>query len=63
MFIGIDWGGTKIEGVAILGPTEIALSNDNDFGIGDNVNGEPSRVWIVRLKEPLDLSTNSAAAK
>ncbi|HXF09907.1 MAG TPA: esterase-like activity of phytase family protein [Desulfuromonadaceae bacterium] len=54
---------TKIEGIAILGPTEIALSNDNDFGIGDNVTGEPSRVWIVRLKKPLDLATNAVAGK
>lgn len=43
----------KIEGVVILSSTEIALSNDNDFGIGDNVTGEPSRIWIVRLKQPL----------
>jgi alkaline phosphatase len=45
----------KIEGVAILSPTEIALSNDNDFGIGDNMTGEPSRIWIIKLAEPLPL--------
>ena len=43
----------KIEGVAILSPTEIALANDNDFGIGENESGEPSRIWIVRLATPL----------
>jgi len=43
----------KLEGLAVLNPTEIALSNDNDFGIGENETGEPSMVWIVRLSEPL----------
>jgi alkaline phosphatase len=43
----------KLEGLVILSPTEIAFSNDNDFGIGDNTTGEPSRVWIVRLARPL----------
>lgn len=43
----------KIEGVVILNATEIALSNDNDFGIGANITGEPSRIWIVRLAQPL----------
>jgi alkaline phosphatase len=51
---GID--SDKIEGLAILSPTEIALANDNDFGIGENQNGEPSKIWIVRLAEPLPLS-------
>lgn len=43
----------KIEGIVILGPTEIALSNDNDFGIGDNTTGEPSMIWDVHLAQPL----------
>ncbi|HWD90770.1 MAG TPA: esterase-like activity of phytase family protein [Verrucomicrobiae bacterium] len=43
----------KLEGLVILSPTEIALSNDNDFGLGDNTTGEPSRVWLVRLAQPL----------
>lgn len=43
----------KLEGLVILSPTEIALSNDNDFGLGDNTTGEPSRVWRVRLPEAL----------
>jgi alkaline phosphatase len=47
---GID--SDKIEGVAILSPTEVALANDNDFSIGLNQN-EPSWIWIVRLTEPL----------
>jgi alkaline phosphatase len=45
----------KIEGLVVLSPTEIALSNDNDFGIGENKNGDPSRIWMVRLAEPLPL--------
>jgi alkaline phosphatase len=43
----------KIEGLAILSPTEIALSNDNDFGIGENKNGDPSMIWTIRLATPL----------
>jgi alkaline phosphatase len=43
----------KLEGLVILSPTEIALSNDNDFGIGDNLTGDPSRIWLVRLSQPL----------
>jgi hypothetical protein len=39
----------KLEGVAVLGPGEVALSNDNDFGIGDNENGAPSKVWLIRV--------------
>ncbi len=46
----------KIEGVAVLSPTEVALSNDNDFGIGENNAGEPSMVWLVRLTTPLPLN-------
>ncbi|HWC61610.1 MAG TPA: esterase-like activity of phytase family protein [Verrucomicrobiae bacterium] len=45
----------KIEGLVVLSPTELALSNDNDFGIGENKNGDPSRIWIVRLAAPLPL--------
>jgi len=43
----------KLEGLAILGPTEIAIANDNDFGIGDNKSAEPSRLWILRLPQAL----------
>jgi len=43
----------KIEGLAVLSPTEIALSNDNDFGIGENENGDPSMIWMVHLATPL----------
>jgi len=34
-------------------PAEIALSNGNDFGIGDNVTGERPGDWLVRLAQPL----------
>lgn len=39
----------KLEGVALLAPDEIALANDNDFGIGENAVGEPSKVWTIRI--------------
>lgn len=40
---------SKLEGLAILGPDEIALANDSDFGTDENETGESSKVWIVRL--------------
>lgn len=40
---------TKLEGLEILGPDEVTLANDNDFGIGENESGEPSKLWRVRL--------------
>jgi len=43
----------KLEGLVIVSPTEIALSNDNDFGIGENKTGEPSMIWLIRLAQPL----------
>jgi alkaline phosphatase len=39
----------KLEGLVLLGADEIALSNDNDFGIGDNTSAQPSKVWTIRL--------------
>jgi hypothetical protein len=42
----------KLEGLAIIGPEEIALSNDNDFGVGENENGQPSMIWILRVSRP-----------
>lgn len=39
----------KYEGLTLVQPDEIALANDNDFGLGDNETGEPSRLWLVRL--------------
>ena len=47
---------TKLEGLAILSPTEIAIANDNDFGLGDNKTGTPSSVWIIRLPRALPLA-------
>ena len=43
----------KLEGLAIVGPDEIALSNDNDFGVGDNKTGHASTVWILKADPPL----------
>ena len=39
----------KIEGVAVLGPAELLLVNDNDFGI----DGVRTQLFRVRLPEPL----------
>lgn len=43
----------KLEGVAILSATEVALISDNDFGMGDNETGAPCKFWTVRLPAPL----------
>lgn len=44
----------KLEGLALLNPSVVALSNDNDFGVGeDNLNEYPSKVWVVRLGKSL----------
>jgi len=44
---------TKLEGLAIVAPDEIALANDNDFGLGANQHGTPSFVWLLRLPRAL----------
>ena len=44
----------KLEGLALLTPGVVAISNDNDFGVGeDNLNEYPSKVWLVRLGKGL----------
>ena len=45
----------KIEGLAVINKTTVAIANDNDFGIGTNPN-EQSRIWILRLKSALSLA-------
>lgn len=47
---------TKLEGLVVLTPTEIALANDNDFGLGEGATPPPSTVWLLRLSRPLPLS-------
>jgi alkaline phosphatase len=47
---------TKLEGLAILSPTEIALSNDNDFGVGNKDSEANSILWILRLARPLPMA-------
>ena len=42
----------KLEGLSILNANEVAISNDNDFGIGD-VPGTPSRLTILKLSSRL----------
>jgi hypothetical protein len=42
----------KLEGLSILNANQVAISNDNDFGIGD-VPGTPSDLTILRLGQPL----------
>ena len=46
----------KLEGLSILNANDVAISNDNDFGIGDNVTGIPSRMWVIRLRDQLPLN-------
>ena len=43
----------KLEGLALLSPSVVAISNDNDFGVGENTNGYPSKVWVIRLGKSL----------
>lgn len=43
----------KLEGLAILSPSVVVLSNDNDFGVGENTNNYPSKVWVVQLGQAL----------
>jgi hypothetical protein len=57
----------KPEGIVAIGPTEIAIINDDDFGITSGPGGRPvakrllgadgpidqSELWIVRLPQPL----------
>jgi Esterase-like activity of phytase len=42
---------SKLEGLAIVNRTTVAITNDNDFGIVDA--GDHTRIWIIRLKAPL----------
>lgn len=42
----------KLEGLAILNPNRVAISNDNDFGIGD-FPGATSKIWFIRLADKL----------
>ena len=44
----------KLEGLSILNDHEVAISNDNDFGIGD-VPGTPSTLTVLHLRDPLPL--------
>lgn len=44
----------KLEGLSVLTPAVVAVSNDNDFGVGENVNQLPSQVWIIRLGKSLE---------
>ncbi|MGC3959987.1 MAG: esterase-like activity of phytase family protein [Verrucomicrobiota bacterium] len=46
---------TKLEGLAVISPTQIALANDNDFGLGEGAAPPPSSVWLLRLSRPLPL--------
>lgn len=44
----------KLEGLSILNAGTVAISNDNDFGVGD-VPGTPSSLTILRLSDLLPL--------
>jgi hypothetical protein len=44
----------KLEGLAVLTPSVVAISNDNDFGVGeDNKNAYPTKVWVIQLGKSL----------
>ena len=43
----------KLEGLALLNSSVVAISNDNDFGVGENTTGYPSKVWVIRLGKNL----------
>jgi alkaline phosphatase len=45
----------KLEGLAVLTPSVVALSNDNDFALGENTTNYPSRVWYIQLGAELPL--------
>jgi alkaline phosphatase len=45
----------KLEGLAILNANQVAISNDNDFGIGD-FPGAISKVWVIRLQDNLPIA-------
>jgi alkaline phosphatase len=42
----------KLEGLSILNPNKVAISNDNDFGIGDFPGATP-KIWFIRLADNL----------
>ncbi len=41
----------KLEGLAIINSSTVAIANDNDFGITNA--SDPSRLWILKLAQPL----------
>jgi hypothetical protein len=45
----------KLEGLAILNANQVAISNDNDFGIGD-FPGATSKMWVIRLEDNLPVA-------
>jgi len=45
----------KLEGLAILNANQVAISNDNDFGVGD-FPGATSKVWVIRLEDNLPVA-------
>ena len=44
----------KLEGLSILNANEVAISNDNDFGVAMDPEAK-SKMWIIRLKNQLPL--------
>jgi alkaline phosphatase len=45
----------KLEGLSIINRNKVAISNDNDFGIGD-FPGAISKLWVIRLKDDLPIA-------
>ena len=44
----------KLEGLSILNANDVAISNDNDFGVTMDPEAK-SKMWIIRLKDQLQL--------
>jgi hypothetical protein len=44
-----------LEGLSILNPNVVAISNDNDFGVGEAA-GLRSRMMVLRLGSQLPLA-------
>lgn len=52
----------KLEGLAVLSSSVVALVNDNDFGVGENTNNYPTRVWLLRLGKSLDIANDGVVS-
>ena len=56
---GGDGGSIKLEGLAVIDGDRLLLVNDDDFGVPKRPEGRRPRtcLWLVTLREPLELHT------